>query len=72
VVSDTPPTVFLDADLPGGTHAQAWVSLNVIVVLVNGDYLIANRHSVQLAELKNITAVLQRVCQDGDRVKEPQ
>jgi hypothetical protein len=55
--------VFLDADLPGGTHAQAWVSLNVIVVLVNGDYLIANRHSVQLAELKNITAVLQRVCQ---------
>lgn len=58
----TPAITYLDVALPGGARAQAWVSLNAIVALVNSDYLIANRHTVRLAELKDITAVLRQVC----------
>lgn len=53
----------IDADLPGGTRARAWVSLHAIVVEVHGRYTVATDVHTDRAQLAEIAAVLTEASQ---------
>lgn len=56
-------TIRIDADLPGGTRARAWVSLHAIVVEVHDLYTVVTEAHADREQLAEIAAVLTEASQ---------